>query len=319
MRTMTRLVATVAVVTQLGAGQRAVAQKVLADGIKELAAQIAGKVAKEQKHKIAVLPFKELEGQPTVLGAYLAEALVTDLFENPGLDIVERTMLDKVIGELKLDRSGLIDPETAKRVGKIVGVDAIVTGTITDLASYVAVNCRLIDAQTGRIFAAAQTRIAKDADVQKIMAALVGGRGEPESGQIDRGTQRPRTAAKSAIQREMNGFLFELKGCKLSGAELTCDLLITNRKQDRELTIRYPQSRLIDEAGNETRSAGGFLASDPGRGYSLSRLVTDVPTKAQVTFQGLKPEMLEARLFEINCYGEGDFLLQFRDVPIVRR
>src|SRR6202165_286286 len=149
----------------------ATAQKILAEGIKDLATQIAGKVTKEQKHKIAVLPFKELEGQPTVLGSFLAEELVTDLFENPRLSIVERTMLDKVVGELKLAQSGLIDPETAKRVGKIAGVDAIVTGTITDLSSYVALNARLIDGQSGHIFAAAQTRIVKDDDVRKIMAA----------------------------------------------------------------------------------------------------------------------------------------------------
>jgi len=170
----------------------AIAQRILADGIRELSTQIAAKVTKEQKHKIAVLPFKELEGQRTVLGSYLAEELVTALFENPGFSIVERTMLDRVIGELKLDQSGLIDPETAKRVGKIAGVDAIVTGTITDLASYVAVNARLIDAQSGRIFAAAEVRIAKDDDVRKIMASQASVNAETEkadhaNGAVDTG------------------------------------------------------------------------------------------------------------------------------------
>ncbi len=153
----------------------AVAQRILADGIRDLSTQIAAKVTKEQKHKIAVLPFKELEGHRTVLGSYLAEELVTALLETPSFSIVERTMLDRVVSELKLDRSGLIDPETAKQVGKIAGADAIVTGTITDLASYVAVNARLIDAQSGRIFAAAEVRIVKDDDVRKIMATPAGG------------------------------------------------------------------------------------------------------------------------------------------------
>src|SRR4030095_11254893 len=100
-----------------------------------------------------------------------SEELVTDLFTSGGLDIVERSMLDRLLGEAKLGETGVIDPETATKVGKVAGVDAIVTGTITDLQSYVALNCRLIDTRTGRIFGAAQSKIVKDDDVRKIMGA----------------------------------------------------------------------------------------------------------------------------------------------------
>lgn len=135
------------------------AQKVLSEGIQELAAQIAASVTQERK--IAVLPFRELDGRATVLSTYISEELVTDLFVIGGLEIVERSLLDRLLGEMKLGQSGVIDPETARELGKVAGVDAIVTGTITDLQSYVALNCRLIDAQSGRIFAAAQTKIVK--------------------------------------------------------------------------------------------------------------------------------------------------------------
>ena len=144
------------------------AQKTLGDGIKELATQISTSAAKQQKQKIAVLPFRELEGQPTVLGTYLAEELVTNLFQLGNFEIVERQLLDKVLGELKVEQSGAIDPSTAKEIGRVTGVDAIVTGSITDLQSFVGVNCRLIDTTTGKIFGAAQTKITKDDDVKKI-------------------------------------------------------------------------------------------------------------------------------------------------------
>src|SRR5437764_14187098 len=76
-------------------------QRGLSEGIKDLAAQIAKNMAKDQKRKIAVLPFKELDGRSTVLGTYLAEELVTDLFSVGDIEIVERAMLDKILGELK--------------------------------------------------------------------------------------------------------------------------------------------------------------------------------------------------------------------------
>src|SRR5207244_2920291 len=149
------------------------AQKTLGDGIKELATQISTSAAKQQKQKIAVLPFRELEGQPTVLGTYLAEELVTNLFQLGNFEIVERQLLDKVLGELKVEQSGAIDPSTAKEIGRVTGVDAIVTGSITDLQSFVGVNCRLIDTTTGKIFGAAQTKNTKDDDVKKIMSTAV--------------------------------------------------------------------------------------------------------------------------------------------------
>lgn len=68
----------------------------------------------------------------------------------------------------------------------------IVTGTITDLQSYVAVNCRMIDTQTGRIFAAAEARIAKDDDVKKIMGMpLESGASQPSVGGHGTASQAP--------------------------------------------------------------------------------------------------------------------------------
>ena len=145
------------------------AQKLLPDATNDLARDIVKQVAKERKSRIAVVPFRELGGQSTVLGTYLAEKLVTDLVNSGNLDLVERSTLDKIMGELKLNESGAIDPATAKRVGKLVGAEAIVTGTITDFQTFIAVNCRLIDTETGHIFAEAEARIVKDDDVKKVM------------------------------------------------------------------------------------------------------------------------------------------------------
>ncbi|HUP59939.1 MAG TPA: FlgO family outer membrane protein [Thermoanaerobaculia bacterium] len=145
------------------------AQQPIGAGIKELATQITASATRQEKQKIAVLPFHELDGQPTVLGTYVAEELVTNLFQLGNFKIVERGMLDKLLGEQKLQQTGAIDPATAKEIGRIAAVDAIVTGSITDMESFVAVNCRLIDTTTGEVFGAAQTKITKDDDVRKIM------------------------------------------------------------------------------------------------------------------------------------------------------
>ncbi len=146
------------------------AQVRLAAGLDTLASKISVTIAGQGKRKIAVLPFRDLNGHPSVFGTYISEELVTRLVNAGNLDVVERGLLDQVLGQLKLDQSGVIDPGTARQVGKVAGVEAIVTGTMTDLDSSVAINCRLIAVETGQLLAAANTRILKDDDVRGILA-----------------------------------------------------------------------------------------------------------------------------------------------------
>ncbi len=310
-------------------GETAWAQKILPEGIKDLATQIATNAGKEQKHKIAVLPFRELGGQPTVLGSYISEELVSDLFAVGGLEIIERSMLDKIIGEIKLDQSGLINPEAAKKFGSLAGADAIVTGTITDLQSYVALNCRLIDARTGRVFGAAQARIVKDADVTKLIGATLPSQ-QPTSREGEKPSKTENKPAE-AQEKEEQGFIFSLKQCTASGTSaVRCDLLITNTSDDRYLTIaassssyEIGNSRLFTVDGGEFTAVEVALGKDKGHTAS-SLLVSRVAAKGWVTFV-LPPEAHKATLVEIAAqvgaaiYGNTRFHVQFRDVPLMRR
>ena len=217
------------------------AQKTLGDGIKDLAAQITASAAKQEKQRIAVLPFHELDGPPTVLGTYLAEELVTNLFQLGNFKIVERQLLDKVMGELRIEQSGAIDAKTAKEIGRIAAVDAIVTGSITDLESFVAVNCRLIDTTTGEVFGAAQTKITKDEDVNKIMRAALLPGGTTGSGigtsyQAAKGIASKdigllRVALKSVLPIKVN----DRTSGGMSGIRLTFEF--TNRDARRPLVV----------------------------------------------------------------------------------
>lgn len=294
------------------------AQKTLSDGIKDLATQVATNIAKERKQKIAVLPFRELDGQPTVLGTYISEEMVTHLFSIGGIEIVERSMLDKLIGELKLSQTGVIDPDTAKKVGKIAGVDAIVTGSITDLQSYVALNCRLIDAQSGKIFAAAQTKIVKDDDVRKIMGAPIAQLLTKQQTQ-EQNTNKD-SPRKTTIVQNAGDFSFELQRCLLKGTRVTCEFKITDSGRDSRLTlcayIKYNcYSRLIDRNGDEFMASQASFGGYPPQPRVESGLVTDVPVRSQLIFDGIPADTSVAKLIEFDT-SVGD--IQFRDVPLSR-
>lgn len=155
-------------------------QSRLGAAIEELATHIGASVAKEQKRKIGVIPFSGIRNEGTVFGSYLSEELTSHLFNTQKFDLVEKALMNKVLRELKLGETGVIDPATVKRVGQIAGVDAIVTGTVTDLGPYVAVNCRLIDIQTGTVLGAASVRIVKDDEVTALWS---------QSTRMEKGTQ----------------------------------------------------------------------------------------------------------------------------------
>ena len=296
----------------------AYSQKVLTEGIKDLATQIASSASKEKKQKIAVLPFRELDGKPTILGSFISEELVTDLIGAGGFDVVERAMLDRLLGEIKLGQTGVIDPETAKKVGKVASVDAIVTGSITDLQSYVALNCRLIDTQTGRVFGAAQTRIVKDDDVRKIMGAAL-----PDPG--GDGGQPPERPKPVLQQQRAGNLLFELKGCSLIGKLVKCEFLVTSSGEDVDASLYKRDSRLFDTQGNEYHAGEAILGSSKCSEYCSAagtRLASGIPARARLSFDDIPPETQRATLVELRGAQRTDhtteYVVQFRNVPLTR-
>lgn len=199
---------------------QAAAHQTLTEGVRDLATQISTAAAKQSKQRIAVLPLRELDGQPTILGTYVAEELITGLVQLGSFDVVERQLLDKLLGEQKIEQTGAIDPATAKKVGRILGVDAIVTGSITDLTTFMAINCRLIDTSTGAVFGAARVTIAKDADVAKLTGTAL-----TEAGTTAR---TPTYAPPHAVAtKDLGSLRVALKSITQNGLRWTFD--VTNR------------------------------------------------------------------------------------------
>jgi TolB-like protein len=147
----------------------------LEDGVSELAQQISKNMTETGKKKIAVVEFSDLNGNVRALGQFLAEELITELFLiSPGqFEVVGRRQLMKVLDEQKLTTSGLLDAKAMDSVGKILGIEAIATGSITDLGNNVKVNARMIGVDTAKVFAVARTSIPKIGIVAKMWDTII--------------------------------------------------------------------------------------------------------------------------------------------------
>lgn len=144
----------------------------LEEGVNQLAGQISKSMQEKQSRKIAIIDFSDLNGRVTALGQFLAEELTTQLFMiAPGkFEVVERRQLLKLQEELALGQKGLIEEKSIKKMGRILGVDAIVTGSMTDLGNTVKINARLIGVESAKVFAVAATDIPKTGMVADLMA-----------------------------------------------------------------------------------------------------------------------------------------------------
>jgi TolB-like protein len=87
------------------------------------------------KIRLAVLYFdNECITDREKLGAFqkgIAETLIADLGRLGRLQVVERERLDALLSEMKLQQSGLTDPAMAVRLGRILGVQALLMGSYT--------------------------------------------------------------------------------------------------------------------------------------------------------------------------------------------
>lgn len=87
------------------------------------------------KRKIAVLKFEDRAPNHWYkydLGQGMSDMLVTELVKSNNFIVIEREMLDKILDEQKLGQTGLLSPNAATKVGKLLGVSAIVAGGITE-------------------------------------------------------------------------------------------------------------------------------------------------------------------------------------------
>lgn len=109
------------------------------------------------KTRVAVIDFEqkatqELQGKQA--GEIVAEWLVTSLVRTGRFDVVERAQLQKILKEQQLGMTGMISQDTAAKVGELLGVKVIISGSVIQVGNTVEVNARLINVEDGSILKA---------------------------------------------------------------------------------------------------------------------------------------------------------------------
>ncbi len=288
-------------------------QKNLEQSLTELSRQISEGLAENQKRTIAVVEFADLEGRTTNFGRFIAEELITRLYQTKKFKVIERQLLNKVVTEQKLSLTGMIDQTSAQKLGKLLGVDAIASGTVTDLGKSLKVNARLISTLTGELFATAAVEVSKDDSV----CGLIGGCGTASEETVSESASRPTLKRREGWTEESHFFSFHLQKCNISGASIICEFLITNTGKDRELGLI--EATMYDNFGNRVESHRRRLANSVNgiMGGPDAMLISNVPTIARLGFDEVSKEVTKIARLDVLLAGDGGhFSITYRNIPV---
>ena len=96
--------------------------------------------AAPRKKRIAIMDFdyatvhawvNSYFGSDVDIGKGISDLLVTNLVKDGSYSIIERKTIDKIMAEQNFSNSDRADPSSAAKIGKLLGVDAIIVGSIT--------------------------------------------------------------------------------------------------------------------------------------------------------------------------------------------
>ncbi len=144
--------------------------------------------SKPLKKRIAVFVFQDKTDKRfrwwdgRSVGDGVADMLTTALVKSDKYIVLERQEMDRLLQEQDLGASGIVTPESAAKIGKMLGVELAVLGAVTEFghsksevggaikgiglgvksqAATVAVDVRLVNTSTGEIVAAENVRKSK--------------------------------------------------------------------------------------------------------------------------------------------------------------
>ncbi len=179
-------------------------------------------------------------GQDVDIGKGISDLLVKYLVKDGSYSVIERKAMDKILAEQNFSNSDRANPNSAAKLGKLLGVDAIIVGSITEFGNdtkktgvggggggfggfglggfkhsntkaIVGLDARIVDIDTGEILGVAEGK----GESQRSSTSLVGGGGNWHgfgAGGVDFGSSDFQNtiigeAVKSAVEQMSAGVI----------------------------------------------------------------------------------------------------------------
>lgn len=164
---------------------------------------------------------------------------------------------------------------------------------------------------TAKIVISSAANIAKTSAIDELLGKGV------KSEEIVKGKSNSSSSQQKIGQRlESDGIFFDLQGCKFSGTTVTCDLIVTNNEDDRELYISY-NTRIFDESGNQYNASLIELGNNRSDFEAWLILIKGIPTKLRLSFNEVSSGIRKITVLEIvGGTSNSRIKIQFRNITL---
>jgi len=250
------------------------------------------------------------------------DMLYTNLIQR-GMTVVEREKMEQVLNELGKSFSGMLDSSTAAEIGKMLGVEAIVVGTVADMGNSVDLRTRLVDVEKGAAITAAQIDVVKDPTITGLLGS------EARKPVYGKDSIASTKEVKTIQEVNAQSFNFKLIDWQKKGGGINFDLIITSDQDSGLGMYLYSaycwgrnlkgRTRIFDDLGNEYFASKIQLGNIQNNKCVKNTLVTGVPMRAIIFFDNFSSQTKNIPLLEVRCYAtQKDFSVQFRNIPITK-
>ena len=128
--------------------------------------------------KIAVISIKS---NHRVLSEYIIDTLTERMVNDRFFTVVERGQLEVVRAELNLNMSGEVDDDSAQRIGKMLGAQTIVLGSVSSIGNDWRMSVRVLNVENAEV----QGLFNKTIRNTGTIAAITSGKSSGAKGVVD--------------------------------------------------------------------------------------------------------------------------------------
>jgi curli biogenesis system outer membrane secretion channel CsgG len=259
--------------------------------------------APARKKRVAIMDFDygtvhsgvaAVFGQDVDVGKGISDLLVTYLVKDGTYSVIERRALDKILAEQNFSNSDRANPASAAKIGKLLGIDAMIVGSITQFGNdtkntgvggaggglggfglggfkhskskaIVALDARLVDIDTGEILAVAEGK----GESSRSSTSLLGGGGNWHgfgAGAVDFGS--------SDFQNTIIG-----EAVKAAVEQMSTEVIADNSKlQIRQVVVQGLVAAV--EAGQIILNVGSPTGIKVGDQMSVERVTKEIKDPA---------------------------------------
>jgi TolB-like protein len=121
-------------------------------------------VESNKRVRIAVFDFANSDGTKTRFDTFIADTIVTELSKY-SVTLLERKKIETLLGEQALSQTGVVDSSKALKLGTLLPVDVVVSGSYTELGNKLVINGRFIHVGTGEILSAFTSSLEGVSDI----------------------------------------------------------------------------------------------------------------------------------------------------------